>query len=98
MWEGKGGQRRAGEGKGRFRRRRRGREGEMHDDYISDNTRASDKALGVTHVPPGRSATTPRRGMETHLEAGFQMAHMLSTPVVTASETLHGCPQAPAVP
>lgn len=65
---------------------------------FSDNTCASDKALGVTHVPPGRSATTPRRGMETHLEAGFQMAHMLSTPVVTASETLRGCPQAPAVP
>lgn len=38
-----------------------------------DNTRtSSNKDLGLTHVPPARSATAPRKGME---EARFQTAH-----------------------
>lgn len=46
---------------------------------FSDNTyTSSNKDLGLTHVPPARSATTPRRGME---EARFQTAHILLWPL-----------------
>lgn len=94
--EGRGRKGKEGQGRGEEGLGREDREGKrrcmMTISIFSDNTHTSDKDLGVTHVPPSRSASTPRRGMGTHLEGGFQTVHPLSTPVVMASETLHSCP------